>query len=119
MDPDPFIMITLYGCFKGKTRFRWHCLPVCDHNQSGVPFRKRIDRLLRHRVTVQKRNSGWLFKKRNRCANLSLRDLDELFVHYITEVHRLYPSLFSVGTIMVMFSTWRLMCKGSILETAG
>ena len=69
------------------------------------------------KATIQKRNSGWLFKKRNRCANL--RDLDELFVHYITEVHRLYPSLFSVGTIMVMFSTWRLMCKGSILETAG
>ena len=64
-DPAPFIMATLYGHFKGGTGFRWHCLTVCDRNRSGIPFRKWIGRLLHRRVTVQKRNSGWLFKKGN------------------------------------------------------
>ena len=39
-DPDPFIMITLYGRFKRKTGFRWHCLPVYDYNRSSIPFCK-------------------------------------------------------------------------------
>ena len=92
-------------------------MTVCDCNRSGIPFRKWIGRLLRHRVSVQKRNSGWLFKKGNRQAKLG--DLDELFVHYITEVHHLYPNLFSVGTIIAMFSTWRSMRRGADLETTG
>ena len=39
-DPNPFIMISLFGCFKDETRHRWHCLLICDRNQSGIPFRK-------------------------------------------------------------------------------
>ena len=58
-DPDPFIMVTLFGRFKGGSRHRWHCLPICDRHRSGIPFRKWIGRLLHRRVMVRKRSEGW------------------------------------------------------------
>lgn len=117
VDADPFIMITLFGRFKGETGHRWHCLPICDRNRSGIPFRKWIGRLLHRRVVEQKRTKGWLFKKGKRRSKLS--DFDEMLDHYIRRVHGLCPSLFSVGTILEMFSTWRSMRRGAILETTG
>ena len=35
-DPEPFIMATLYGRFKGETGYRWHCLPICDSSRSAM-----------------------------------------------------------------------------------
>ena len=49
-DPDLFIMITLFGRFKGETGHMWHFFPICDHNRSGIPFRTWIGRLLHRRV---------------------------------------------------------------------
>ena len=97
-DPDPFIIITLFGQFKGETRHRWHCLPICDHNRSGIPFRKWINRLPHRRLMVQKRSEDWLFKKGKQCARL--RDFDKVFVHYARRIHSLYPGLFLVETIL-------------------
>ena len=34
---DPYIMVTLYGRFKGKTEDRWYCLPILDHTCSNIP----------------------------------------------------------------------------------
>ena len=116
-DPDPFIMITLYGRFKGETRYRWHCLPICDDNRSRILFRKLIGWLLRRKVMLQRRESGWLFWKEKRRAKIS--DYDEMFLHYIMRVHTLYPSLFSVGTLIHPFSTWRFIQWGAVLETTG
>ena len=116
-DPDPFIMITLYESFKGETRHRWHCLPIFDHNRSGIPFRKWINRLVHRRVMVQKRSKGWLFKKGKRRARLN--DFDEMFDHYVRKIHSLYPVPFLVGTILKIFSTWRSMRRCAVLETTG
>ena len=68
-------------------------------------------------MTIQKRNSCWLSKKGNDKAKL--RDFDGQFVHYISEVHQLHPSLFSVGMMMDMFSTCMSMRRGAVLETPG
>jgi len=66
---------------------------------------------------VQKRSQGWLFKEGKRRAKLS--DFDEMLDHYVRRIHGLHPSLFSVGTILEMFSTWRLMRRGAVLKTTG
>ena len=68
-------------------------------------------------MTIQNRNSGWLFKKGN--GRATLREFDDQFVHYITEVHQLHPSIFSVGMMMDIFSTWSSMHRGSVLKTIG
>ena len=101
-DPDPFIMATLYERFKEKTGYRWHCLPVCDNNRSGIPFRKWIGRLVSRRVNIQGRRDGWLFMRKGRRA--LIRDYDDAFGNFITQVHAVYPSLFSEGTSMHLFS---------------
>ena len=92
-------------------------MPICDHNRSGIPFRKWIGRLLRRRVVVQKRSKGWLFKKGKRRAKLS--DFEKMLNHYVRRIHGPYLSLFSVGTILEMFSTWRSMRRGAVLKTTG
>ena len=66
---------------------------------------------------VQKRSEGWLFKKGKRRARQN--DFDEIFDHYVKKVHSLYLTLFSLGTILKMFSTWRSMRQGAVLETTG
>ena len=102
---------------QGETGHRWHCLPICDRNRSSIPFRKWIGRLLHRRVVVQRRSEGWLFKRGRRRAKLS--DFDEMLDHYVRRIHGLYLPLFSVGTILEMFSTWRLMRRGAVLDTTG
>ena len=52
-------------------------------------------------------------------SRATLRDFDNQCVHYITEVHHLHPSLFSVGMMMDMFSTCMSMRRGAVLETPG
>ena len=116
-DLDPFIMVTLFGRFKGETGHMWHYLPVCDRNRSGIPFRKWIGRLLHRRVMVQKRSEDWLSKKGKQRARFS--NFDKMFVYYVTRVHSLYPGLFSVGTILNKNSSWRLMRRCAVLETTG
>ena len=72
---------------------------------------------MNRRVTVQQRESGWLFLREGRWAKIS--NFDEMFLQYITNFHTPYPSLFSVGTILDLFSTWRSMRRGAVLETTG
>ena len=40
-----------------------------------------------------------------------------MFDHYIRRIHSLYLDLFFVGTILKMFSTWKSMHRGVVLET--
>jgi hypothetical protein len=49
-DSDPYIMITLRGRFKAETGDRWHCLPICNDNRSGIPYRTWVRRLMRRRT---------------------------------------------------------------------
>ena len=118
-DPsDPFIMATLYGRFKGETGERWHCLPICDNNRSGIPFRRWIGRLLnRRRKADGVHETGWLFEKDGRRGRLA--DYDDGFVEYIERVHAGQPELFSKGTLLYMFSLWRSPRRGAVLETTG
>ena len=100
-------MIALYGCFKREAGFWWYCLPICDHNRSRIPFWTWIGWLLCRKVMFQQREMSWLFRKENRHAKIS--NYDKRFLHYIIRVHNLYPSILSVGTLLILFSTWKSM----------
>ena len=101
-------MIALFGRFKGEP----------DIGGIACPFVIAIEvDLLHRRVMVQKRSEGWLFKKGKRRANLS--DFDEMLDHYVRQIHGLYLSLLSVGTILEMFSTWRSMRRGAVIWNTG
>ena len=77
-------MITLYGRFKGKTGFMWHCLPISDLSTSKIPFRKWIATLLHQQSAVQGRREGWLSIKRDGRTRAQIRDYDEgYFSHYM------------------------------------
>ncbi len=64
-EPDPFIMMTLKGRFKGEVDERWHMVPVSDHTRSGLPTRKWMQRILNRRVIKDGRSGGWLFQSKN------------------------------------------------------
>ena len=113
---DPFIMIALYGRFKGETGYRWHCLPICDDNRSGIPFRKWIGRLMHRRVIVEGRSGGWLFSKPNG-TRARMSDYNDGFVDCMYGLHESKPHLFSKGTLMRMFALRRSLRRGAILET--
>ena len=98
-DPDPFIMVTLFGQFKGKTG--WHCLPIYGRNRS----RKWVGKLLHRKVMGDDR----FFKRGS--------DFDQMFDHNIRGTHRFYPTLFLVRTILRMFSNWRSIHRGAVLKS--
>jgi hypothetical protein len=130
---------------RGETGERWHCLPICDNNRSGIPFRRWIGRLLKRRGhclpicdnnrsgipfrrwigrLLKRRGragggykTGWLFERDGRRGRLS--DYDDVFVEYIELVHAEQPELFSKGTLLYMFSLWRSPRRGAVLETTG
>ena len=116
---DPYIMITLYGRFKGETGFRWHCLPISDLSRSRLPFRKWISTLLQRRVEIQGRSKGWLFVKKDGRTRAQIRDYDALFLQYLELLRDRQPELFSEGTLMYMFSLRRSMRRGAVLATTG
>ena len=116
---DPYIMIALYGRFKGETGYRWHCLPISDRSRSRLPFRKWISTLLQRRSELQGRTNGWLFVKKDGRTRAQIRDYDALFLHYLELLKDRRPELFSVGTLMYMFSLRRSMRRGAVLATTG
>jgi hypothetical protein len=115
---DPYIMLTLYGRFKGETGYRWHCLPICDHTRSSIPTRKWMSRLLHRRVYVQGRRTGFLLQKQDG-RRVKISDYDGEFQDYMHQLHRRSPDLFSKGTLLSMFSLWRSPRRGATLETSG
>ena len=85
-DPDPFVVVTLHGRFKGETGYRWHCLPICDASRSGIPRRRWIGRLMHCRVEVHGRTDGWVFRAPSgRRARVS--DYDSDFQEWIIRLH--------------------------------
>ena len=72
---------------------------------------------MHRRVMVQQRESCCFFRRENRWARIS--DFDEMFLQYITKVHTLYSNLFLVVTLLDLFSTWRSVRRGAMLETVG
>jgi len=116
-DPDPYIMITLRGRFKAETGDRWHCLPIADINNSGIPYRTWIRRLLRRRVGENGGNK-WLLRG-GQGARAKISDYDAMFCSYMNTLRSLRPGLFSAGTMMEMFSLRRSMRRGAILATTG
>lgn len=118
-EPDPYIMVALYGRFKGETGFRWHCLPVSDKTRSGLPVRRWVSTLLWRRKEVQGRTNGWLFVKEDGKTRAQIRDYDSSFLHYLELAKSRRPGLFSAGTLMHMFSLVRSLRRGAVLATAG
>ena len=117
-DEVPYVMVTLYGRFKGETGFRWHCLPVVDRTRSGLPNRLWLGRLMRRRVGLQRRTKGWLFSKgKGRRARIS--DYDADFLYYLGLLQERRPKLFSKGVSLGLFSLRRSMRRGAILATTG
>ena len=115
-DPEPFIMATLYGRFKGETGYRWHCLPICDSSRSGIPRRLWVGRLMHRRVEVQGRTNGWLFRgPKGRRARI--KDFDSDFQDWINRLHATSPEIFSKGTLLAQFSLRRSLRRGAVLET--
>ena len=69
---EPYIMIPLFGRFKGETGYRWHCLPISDRSRSGIPHRLWLARLMSRRVDIQGRRNGWFLQQgRGRKARIS------------------------------------------------
>ena len=46
-------------------------------------------------------------------------DYDADFLYYMVELHQQRPELFSVGTVLGLYSLRRSMRRGAILETVG
>jgi hypothetical protein len=114
-DSDPYIMVTLYGRFKGETGYRWHCLPIADRTRSGLPNRLWIGRLMKRQVALEGRTEGWLFRKGKRRAKIS--DYDSDFIYYLGALQERRPELFSKGIQMGLFLLRRSMRRGAILAT--
>ena len=115
---DPYLMATLYGKFKGESGYRWHCLPISDQTRSGIPCRRWVGRLMHRRVNLQGRSEGWLLQ-RSKGRKVRVCDYDSDFLYYMMELHQQRPELFSVGTVMGLYSLRRSMRRGAILETVG
>ena len=110
-DQDPHIMVTLHGRFKGESGFRWHCLTTSDQTRSRIPFRLRIGRLLSRRIIKQGRTGGWLLEGPKR-RRVKIADYDPEFLFYMEELLAQSPELFSVGTIIGLYSLRRFMRRG-------
>jgi hypothetical protein len=116
-DPDPYIMITLRGRFKAETGDRWHCLPICDVNRTGIPYRTWVRRLMRRRTGEEGANK-WLLRG-NQGARAKISDYDPMFCSYLHRLRSSRPALFSEATMMDMFSLRRSMRRGAIVATTG
>ena len=110
---DPYMMVTLRGCFKGETGHRWHCLPISDHTRSGLPHRQWIGRLLYRRVALQRKTGGWLFPGDNG-KKARMRKYERPFVEAMSYLHETEPELFSVGTALELFSLKRSLRRGAL-----
>ena len=100
---------------KGKW-FRLHCLPISDQSCSRIPHQLWLGRLMLRRVSIQGRRNGWFFQQgTGRKARIS--DYDPDFLYYMGLLHERSPELFSVGTLLELFSLRRSMRRGAILAT--
>ena len=100
----------------GLKGYRWHCLPISDRSRSGIPHRLWLGRLMARRVHIQGRRNGWFFQQgTGRKARIS--DYDPDFLYYMGLLHERSPELFSVGTLLGLFSLRRSMRRGAILAT--
>ena len=113
---NPYLLVTLYGRFKGEAGFSWHCLPILDRTRSGIPHRLWIGRLMRQRVTSQGRLTWWLFHQ-SKGRKTTIADYDANFLYYIGLLHERCPKLFSVGTLLGLFPLRRSMRRGDIVPT--
>ena len=114
----PHIMLTLQGRFKGEVNSRWHCVPVVNVSQSGIPFQKWLQRLvIDRRATKQGRRDGWLFCRRNGTRG-KLSDYDDLFKEILGEVKEQGDGLIPDATEVDDFSLWRSGRRGSTTETS-
>jgi hypothetical protein len=92
--PDPFVMITLHGRFKGETGLRWHCLPLAIHTKSGLPVKKWIGRFLRRKHVMEGRTGGWLFAREDGTRK-AFSDFDPLLLDFLGRAREANPSLMS------------------------
>jgi len=116
-DPDPFIMVTLFGRFKGEMIDTWHCIPIPDHTASNLPARKWISQKLRREVQYNGRREGPFFKKEGKKGKMSQYNGD--FRTMIDKVKTHHPHVISEAAKTELFSLWRSGRRGATLATTG
>ena len=110
----PHVMLTLKGRFKGETNKRWHCVPIVDVTESGIPMRKWLQCLVIDRqVSKQHQCTGWLFWHSDKTKG-KISDYDSLFKDLIGEVKEMTEGLIPDVTQVEDFSLWRSPRQGSI-----
>jgi hypothetical protein len=109
--PEPFIMITLHGRFKGENELRWHCIPIPARTQSDLPTLKWFRRIMRRNLVVENRQNGWLFadEKGNR---RKMGYYDPLLVELLDKVKHHFPGIIPEAVDPSDFSLWRSGRRG-------
>jgi hypothetical protein len=111
----PHVVLTLHGRFKGEAGERWHCVPIAVKTRTGLPVFKWLERLMRRRTVVEKRESGWLFGdaqgKRRRFGFY-----DPLFLEMLTRARSSRPECMDQVVELEDFSLWRSGRRGATTE---
>ena len=116
-DPEPFIMTTLRGRFKGENDERWHVLPIPDATRSRLPARKWIGKKLR-RCRAEGKTTGWLFTDR-KGDRAKFGHYDETLRRLLGRVKAECPGVIDKEATPMMFSLWRSMRRGTTLAATG
>ncbi|KAL7521108.1 hypothetical protein ACHAWX_005798 [Stephanocyclus meneghinianus] len=91
--PEPFIMVTLHGRFKGENNLRWHCIPIPKQTQLDLPTLMWFRRIMRRNLVIEKWQNGWLFadekghrRKMGHCDPLLVELLEQVKRHFLGEI---------------------------------
>ena len=109
--PEPFIMLTLHGRFKGENQLRWHCIPIPIRTRTSLPIMKWIRRVMRRNILIEKRENGWLFadEKGNRRR---MSYYDPLLIELLEKVKVHFPGTIPESIQATDFSLWRSGRRG-------
>ncbi len=109
--PEPYIMLTLHGRFKGENQLRWHCIPIPIHTKTSLPIMKWIRRVMRRSVLLEKRTNGWLFAdEKGRKRKMS--HYDPLLVELLEKVKSHFSGVIPASISPSDFSLWRSGRRG-------
>ena len=61
----PHMMMTLKGEFKGINNLQWHCVPLEDQTNSGIPTIKWISWIPYRQCELDNQERGFLFVRDN------------------------------------------------------
>jgi hypothetical protein len=114
-EPDPYIMLTLHGKFKGEGEHRWHCIPIPIHTRTHLPVLKWIRRMIRRIVVLEGRSHGWVLAD-NTGRPRKLGYYDPLLIELLDQVKTHFKGVISPSTEVEDFSLWRSGRRGATTE---